>query len=314
MEVLGIGTETYLYLNGISAPRKVVLRDGVELLPVTTDFHFGTASKLLKNDVDFAVAAVSGRSIAAQLQITAADAEELAAAAWNAGWDSILLGAIFHSDVMGNIQCDKPVEQLKHAKYVHVTNYEFRAIFSEPYQLTPADEDWIHSYYSNAYKLLDKDVFMTAAHAMATYTWHSVPRVQLAILWSGIEALFEASTETTFRISLYIANFLAGDDAAEANNLFVKVRKLYASRSAAVHGGKIKGDSWNYVAESALLLNRIIRRCAELGELPDTKHLVFPHAPTKASTLEPNKKSLSPKRKTSSRRPSGARRRRDTDN
>ena len=307
MSVIGIGTETYLYLNGIAVSREVVLRDGIVLLPVTSDFHFGTAAKLLENDVDFAVTAVSGRSIAAQMRITAADARELATVAWNAGWDCILLGAIFHSDVMFNIQCDKPVEHLEHAKYVHVTNYQFRAILAAPYQLTTEDEKWIHSYYSSAHKLLDKDVFMTAAHAMATHTWHSMPRVQLAILWSGIEALFEASTEISFRISLYIANFLAGDDTAEANNLFAKIRKLYVSRSAAVHGGKIKGDLENCVAESASLLNRIIRRCAERGELPDTKHLVFPHDISRVNasgSRPPNKETLPPKQKSSCRHPS----------
>jgi hypothetical protein len=119
---------------------------------------------------------------------------------------------------------------------------------------------------------------MIAVHAMASYTWHSMPRVQLAILWSGIEALFEASTEISFRISLYIANFLAGDNATRAKELFERTRKLYSSRSAAVHGGKIKGEIDDLVSDSAALLNQIIRRCAELGALPNTSELVFPNA------------------------------------
>jgi hypothetical protein len=161
------------------------------------------------------------------------------------------------------------------ATEVNVTNYAFRAMLSDPYQLNENDEKWINSYYSVAYKLLDKDPYMTAVHAMASYRWHSMPRVQLAILWSGIEALFEVSTEISFRISLYIANFLADSDAAEAKDLFSKTRKLYSSRSAAVHGGKIKGDLNDLVSESASLLNRLIRRCAELGVLPDTDNLIF---------------------------------------
>ena len=100
-----------------------------------------------------------------------------------------------------------------------------------------------------------------------------MPRVQLAILWSGIEALFNASTEISFRISLYIANFLA-NDTAEAKITFEKIKKLYSSRSAAVHGGKLKGDINEIVSDSAILLNRIIRCCAEQG-LPKTDDLVF---------------------------------------
>ncbi len=63
---------------------------------------------------------------------------------------------------------------------------------------------------------------------------------------------------------------------AEAQTIFATTRRLYNSRSSAVHGGKIKGDIESLVAESAALLNRIIRRCAELGTLPKVDELVFP--------------------------------------
>ena len=275
MDIVGHGTETYLYINGISTPKETRLHDNIILAPAKASFQYGIVSNLLTNDVDFAVAAVSGRTIASQMRIVAADEEELACTAWNAAWDCILLGAIFHCEVMGNIQCDKPVEQLNEATSVNVTNYAFRAILSAPYGLTEDDLKWIDSYYPTAYKLLDNDPFMTAVHAMASYKWHSMPRVQLAILWSGIEALFNASSEISFRISLYIANFLSGEDTVEAKRLFDKTRKLYSSRSTAVHGGKIKGDMDGLVSESAGLLNRIIKRCAELGALPDTEALVF---------------------------------------
>ena len=277
MKMIGRGTETYLYVNGMSTSKEIVLHDDIVLLPVKANFHYGTVSKLFKSDVDFAVASVSGSSIKSQIRIRASDSKELACVAWNAIWDALLLGAIFRCEIMVNIQCDKPVEQLKNATYVHITNYQFRAILSGPYQLTAKDEEWILSYYSAACELLKKDAFETAVHAMASYKWHSMPRVQLAILWSGIEALFEASTEISFRISLYIANFLAGENVAEAKIIFDETRKLYNSRSAAVHGGKIKGDLHDFVEESATLLNRIIRRCAELGALPDIKRLTFPH-------------------------------------
>ena len=276
MDIVGHGTETYLYINGISTPKETRLHDNIILAPAKASFQYGIVSNLLTNDVDFAVAAVSGRTIASQMRIVAADEEELACTAWNAAWDCILLGAIFHCEVMGNIQCDKPVEQLNEATSVNVTNYAFRAILSAPYGLTEDDLKWIDSYYPTAYKLLDNDPFMTAVHAMASYKWHSMPRVQLAILWSGIEALFNASSEISFRISLYIANFLSGEDTVEAKRLFDKTRKLYSSRSTAVHGGKIKGELDDLISESAMLLNRLIRRCAEIGALPDTRKLVFP--------------------------------------
>ena len=207
MQMIGCGTETYLYVNGIATSKEVVLHNDIVLLPVTTNLHYKKVSKLLERDVDFAVVCVSGKSIGSQIRIQAADSKELACVAWNTVWDCLLLGALFRCEVMVNIQCDKPVEQLKNATYVHITNYQFRALFEAPYQLTIEDEEWIRSHYSAACELLKKDAFETAVHAMASYKWHSMPRVQLAILWSGMEALFEASAEISFRISLYIANF-----------------------------------------------------------------------------------------------------------
>lgn len=276
MRIIGHGTETYLYLSGLSTLKEIPLRDGIILTPVTSAFHYGKVSKLLKNDVDFAVAAVSARTIGSQLRISASDAKQLAIIAWDAVWDCILLGAIFHCAVMDNVQCDKPVEDLENATFVHITNYNFCAVLSKPYQLTDDDEEWIGAHYVKAHKLIDNDAFSIAVHAMASYKWHSMPRVQLAILWSGIEALFKSNTEIRFRISLYIANYLEGNDVEKAKELFKKIKKLYDSRSAAVHGGKIKDDIGDLAMQSALLLNRIIRRCAELGSLPDTEKLVFP--------------------------------------
>lgn len=67
MAIIGCGTETYLYINGISTFREIVLHDDVVLVPVTVGFHCEKVSKLLQSDVDFAVVAVSGRTIASQM-------------------------------------------------------------------------------------------------------------------------------------------------------------------------------------------------------------------------------------------------------
>ena len=276
MKVVGKGTETYLFLNGISTSKEILLREGVYLVPLTGDFNCEKVSNLLKNDVDYAVAAVSGRTIAAQIRINAVDEKQLTISVWNSLWDCILLGALFQCEVMGNLQCDMPIEKLEKAEFIHITNYAFRAILSEPYCLKDDDIVWMLHNYSAAYKMLEQEPFRIAVHALSSYRWHSLPRVQLAVIWSGIEALFEANYEISFRISLYITNFLSGHNSTEAKELFKRTRELYSSRSAAVHGGKIKGDINILVSESASLLNQIIKRCAELRKLPDIDNLVFP--------------------------------------
>ncbi len=99
-------------------------------------------------------------------------------------------------------------------------------------------------------------------------------QTDIAVIWSGIESLFNVNTEVSFRISLYIANFL-GENEAQAQQIFKQVRKIYSSRSSAVHGNKTKDNLESAVEESANLLTRILRRCAELNKLPDVDNLAF---------------------------------------
>ena len=280
MAVIGIGNETYLFVNGLVVNKEILLHDSISLLPVNADFDYTSASKLIKSDIDYSIVVLSASNLYSQMKINANNGEELAKKAWNAQWDCLLLGAILNNSIMCNLQCDKPVEMMKDSEYLCVTNYGLHGIKRPSVEISETEEEWIKNYYNNAYKLLENPQFQTAVHCMSSYLWHSLPRAQLAILWAGIEALFEVSNEISFRLSLYIANFLAGDKEGEAKDIFEKTRKLYSSRSLAVHGGKIKGDTDNHVLQAALLLNRLIIRCAEIGSIPNTAELVFPNVIT----------------------------------
>lgn len=275
MSIIGINRETYLYVNGITPRRELHLAEKVVLLPVYKALPLNSVSNLLKSDVDFAIFVICNQGITSQLKITAEDPKSLAIAGWNSQWDCILLGALFNCDVMCNIQCDKSIEAVDATAHMNITNYAMHALFSESYYLTEDDEMWITNNYSAARTLLNNDRYSTAIHSMATYHWHTTPRVRLAIIWAGIEALFDLSTELSFRISLYAAKFLSDKDNEYAKELFGNIKKLYSARSAAVHGGKIKGDENELVKHSAELLNRLIIKCTEKNALPDMNALLF---------------------------------------
>lgn len=274
MGMIGIGNECYLYVNGISASKHIWLHDTVCLCPVKSTVKWAEIMSLFENDIDLSIAVLCNPTIASQLHILADNTEQLIANAWNSQWDCLLLGALLKCNVMCNLQSNQPIEKIAEAQYVHVTNYELRALLSTPYSISDVDEEWIAKNYEAAYHLLEKDCYQTAVHTMASYRWHSVPRVQLAVIWSGIESLFNVNTEVSFRISLYIANFLS-DNEAEAKQIFKQVRKMYSLRSTAVHGNKTKDNLENAVEESADLLNRILRRCAETRSLPNVDNLIF---------------------------------------
>src|ERR1041384_3053800 len=276
MAVIGKGTETYLLLTGIQTDTPVKLGANTELLPATCHLGYDEFAGMMKHSyIDFAVGLLVIPSVRSQLHITADNAKELAVRAWNAQWDCLLLSAIFDQIVLWNVQSDIPAEKIDQSTSLNITNYRLTGFHAlSEHQLTASDKEWLERYFETARNLLSNPAFQTAAHSLASFRWHSHPRSRLALIWSGIEALFGLDSESVFRRRLYIARFLAPDDQAKRSHLFTKVKQLYKQRSKAVHGANVKGDIQSAVKESSDLLGRLIRRCAELNQLPDTDSLV----------------------------------------
>lgn len=275
MRVIGTGKVTYILLSGISVSRCVRLSENVELQPADTshlDLH-ATISACAEPD-DIAVAAAFIPRITAQLEITAPTPKELAAAAWNSSWDVLLLSAFFRTEIGFNLQCATPANAISTGSTLRATNLHMRGLTnSAPYDVTNDDFHWIATNLTAARKLLECEQFQSAVHCLATYRWHSMTRVQLAILWAGIEGIFGASTEIRFRISLYIARFLHPADANKRKTVFDAVKRLYNSRSAAVHGSRVKVAASNVVDESADILYNLLRQCVARSALPDEAEL-----------------------------------------
>ncbi len=267
---------SYLYLNGLATDRSVRLSSHIQLLPATTDCHADLFLGLGKTDTDVSVISLFLPHVKSQLRVEGLDTKDLAIKSWNALWDGLLLGALIGSEVMCNLNSDVPTEQLTPSSNIAVTNYQLRGFprTSTP-TLSKTDISWIELHYESAWALLDDDAYRNAVHCLASHKWHSIPRAQLAVLWSGIEGLFGVDSEIVFRVSLYTALFLESGSKDKQRELFSKVKELYKSRSRAVHGGKMKENAKEAVQESAELLCRLIKRCAELKSLPNTGDL-FP--------------------------------------
>ena len=99
-----------------------------------------------------------------------------------------------------------------------------------------------------------------------------MPRAQLALLWSGIEGLFSVDYELSFRLSLYIARFLSPRRGTRQKAIFDSVKNLYAVRSKAVHGGKLKNPH-EAAKGTVKILRQLVVKCAERKGLPKTDDL-----------------------------------------
>lgn len=173
-----------------------------------------------------------------------------------------------------NLQSDTEASSISAQAKLRATNFHFHGLHASSYKLEADDIIWITKNFLDARLLLDNENFSTAVNCLASYRWHSMSRIQIAVLWAGIEGIFGASSEIRFRISLYIARFLHPTDAELRKEKFELVKKLYNSRSSAVHGSKVKDNLTQAVKESAELLRELIRQIIIQRALPNEEELV----------------------------------------
>jgi hypothetical protein len=274
MKIFGTGTETFLYLNGLGVNKPVSLGKNIELLPVTSTIDTNIVMKLSKDQGDYGVALIFLWLVKSQLHIVSESPKSLVKDAWNSLWDATLLSAIFDCDTVCNFQCNKSADEIAIPCDFRVTNHHLRGLTLPMYYLNDEDIVWIIKHFVNARNLLDQSKFSNAVHCLVTYHWHSLPTAQLALLWSGIEGLFDINSELVFRLSLYIARFLEDDCKENRVKTFNNVKRLYNLRSHAVHGSGNIVDSNKSVNDSAQLLRRLILQCINNNNLPIIEDIV----------------------------------------
>jgi hypothetical protein len=132
--------------------------------------------------------------------------------------------------------------------------------------LTKEDADWINDNYEKFNYLAAKsEGFRFALSAAVDWQYASDPRMAIAQLWSGIEALFGISSEVVYRISLQVASLLEERGVARQDR-FNQVKKLYGARSKAVHGEELSDDKLNKaMLESFDILNKLLLVNIEKG-------------------------------------------------
>lgn len=261
-------TPTYLYINGVRPTRSVPLTDHVELQPVECAPSPEFIARSAPSEIDIGVMAIFLPQVTAQLAISGGAPKDVAAEAWNSVWDAVLLSALFDCEAVCNFQSDQPADRVDQSKALRITNYHLRGLTSSGPRILSADEcAWAETHLPSARALLETEKFQTAVHALASYRWNPHPRVRLAVLWAGIEALFGVDQELAFRLSLYTARFLAPADDGERQRIFAATKKLYRARSAAVHGSPLKAGSG--INDSAALLSALVRECVTRGSVPE---------------------------------------------
>ena len=274
MAVIGAGKDTYFFINGLRTPHLFQLRKGIFLLPARCSIDIKELIPTTHTPMEFGMMALLCGGVYSQLKITAQGPKALAIKAWNSQWDILLLNAIFCAEATSLLQSKVTIKKLSKETSLNVMSWYIHLPRSS-YFIKKKDIAWLSKYYPKAYSLLDNDSFRTAVHSLSSYYWHSVPSVQLSVLWAGIESLFNIQSEISFRLSASIAKFLEPTNSSKGLSLYQKTKKLYGFRSKAVHGVQSEIPE-TILPDTVKLLNLLIKKCITNGKLPPkTEKLLF---------------------------------------
>lgn len=140
--------------------------------------------------------------------------------------------------------------------------------------LTLEDARWIKSHMQTVLAFMSEPKFQNAMQALTSI--HCIPyfSMRLLVAWSGLEALFGVDQEISFRLSLYISNFLrAGDDRSPE---FERLRRSYDDRSRVAHGAATRAKAVDvHAAYTRDMLRACLSKCIETKAFPDSKCLIF---------------------------------------
>lgn len=266
----------YLLINGLRVSRAVPLGNGLTLMPISSLPSPELVLHKLQSAQQEHLVSLYFPQIESQLKVTGVDERDIAIRAWNAIWAVLLLSAIFNSPASSPLRSNQAMEHFGNDGLISLIDHALHGYGRGKSRLIDENESlWLEQHFVNAQILMDDDRFQTAVHCLSTFHWHSHPRARLALIWAGIESLFGVDSEIVFRVSLYIAKFLAPTLPDQQLEHFNQTKRLYKIRSQAVHGGKMKGDPHEGVNESATLLHSLIVRCVENRALPDVSKLAF---------------------------------------
>jgi len=181
------------------------------------------------------------------------------------GW--INAPAILTSSLLDDLEVDAP--HIFCTPFINAAPIHYRDA-----TLSIEDAAWIREHMNTGLRFTNEPMFQNAMQALTSF--HCVPyaNARLLLAWSGLEALFKTEQELSFRLCLYISNFLK--KGSERHEMFERLRRSYAIRSKVTHGSGARLDDIHERSEYTRdILRACLAKCIERGDFPDTKRLIF---------------------------------------
>jgi len=231
----------YLYGWGIALENEVSLRDDLRIRPIKLNDDVEWLKTKARTQYEYGMLCAFAGGINFELELKADDDKEAAIGIWNAQWDLILLSILRGAPVTWLFESVTPHNQSPD-RHTRVLGHASRGgPWSKSVPFSSAEFTSYRDLEQRFHTMLQEDRFVHAASVAALSYSEPKPSIQMAAVWSGIEALLGFDHELRFRIALAVARILETDSSARSFR-FGDVKKLYDLRSKSVHGANIKPE------------------------------------------------------------------------
>lgn len=256
--------------HGLAIAEEFELASGIFVSPIVPKLDLNATVAGCRQFADYA-AALQGSEIATfSLRVEHDEGgKNLAGKAWNALW-------LFH---LLSVACRAPCFSLysecdgEQPLFSAANPSPFVRPLADIHAATITELEWARRYSATFDKMIRVPEFSAAMRCYGNA--HLLPEhdVRIMLLWAGIEGLLSVDAELSRRLALYAALLLDGLPDEKAA-YFDEVKKAYAVRSRAVHGGGLKKAKLEegYRTAGRILIG-LIARCVELGRVPSPTEL-----------------------------------------
>lgn len=259
-----------IFGHGLAIAEEFELSSGIFVSPVVPKLDLNATVAGCRHFSDYA-AALQGSEIATfSLRVEQEQGgKQLTFKAWNALWTFHLL----------SVACRAPCFSLYSAcdgeqpLFSAANPSPFVRPMTDVHAATIGELEWARRYSATFDELIRVSEFSAAMRCYGNA--HLLPEhdVRIMLLWAGIEGLLSVDAELSRRLALYAALLLDGSPE-EKEAYFNQVKKAYAVRSRAVHGGGLTQPKLKegYLTAARILIG-LIARCVELGRVPTPSEL-----------------------------------------
>lgn len=256
--------------HGLTVQQEFELSAGIFVSPEIPKLHPDAIASGCRHFSDYAAATQGSEMATFAVRVEHnGGGKILAAKAWNALWVFHLLSAACRAPCFSLYSvCDGPRPMFSAAN-----PSPFVRPLPDMHAATTTEIEWARRYSANFDELIGVPEFSAAMRCYGNAQLLPEYDVRIMLLWSGIEGLLSVDAELSRRLALYTAILFDGSPNEKAD-YFDKVKRAYAVRTRAVHGGGLKKPKLEdgYRTAGTILIG-LIAKCVELGRVPSPSEL-----------------------------------------